>query len=196
MGKYQKQLVGNGRDRSHKYWGGEQMPERKLIRLENYDYSQPGYYFVTVCTKDHADWFGLINNGQMNLNEFGGIVERQWLWLGKQYPYINLDTYVIMPNHFHGILVIVGNGRDRSLQNKIKPVPELLGVFKTTSSKLIHLAGGNGFLWQKSYYDHVIRGDKELNLIREYIIFNPAQWEKDEDNPPAQLPQKKECNGG
>mgnify|MGYP000378727611 CR=1 FL=1 len=91
-----------------------------------------------------------------------------------------------MPNHLHGIVIInnyVGNGRDRSLPIKIKPLPELIGAFKTTSSKLIHQLGYNFFQWQKSYYDHIIRNKKSLEKIRQYIRYNHLKWGFDVENP-------------
>jgi REP element-mobilizing transposase RayT len=165
------------------------MDQRKPNRLKNYDYSQNGYYFVTVCTYGRQGWFGNISNGMMELNRNGGIVENQWQWLAKQYPYVELDTYVIMPNHFHGIIGInVGNGRKidvgggRDRLQKIKPLPELIGAFKTTSSKLIHCNGVTEFYWQRSFYDHVIRCESALGRIREYIVNNPKQWDVDAEN--------------
>ncbi len=174
-------------------------PERKKIRLPNYDYSQPGAYFVTTCVKNRQCVFGNIHNGQMQLNEYGKIVQEQWEWLHQQYPYLQMDAFVVMPNHFHAILIIVGNGRnhsqqydtvrnvvgngrDRSLQCKIKPVPELMGAFKTRSSKFIHQLGFADFQWQKSYYDHIIRNEHSLNRIRQYIVDNPQKWELDIEN--------------
>ncbi len=160
-----------------------EIKNRKTIRLKNYDYSQSGYYFVTVCVQNRQCCLGKIENREMILNEFGRIVKKQWLWLKQQYASVDLDIFQIMPNHFHGILVLVGNGRDHSLQAKIKPVPQLIGAFKTTSSKDIHLQGLPNFSWQKSFYDHIIRKDGSLDKIREYILNNPKQWEMDEDNP-------------
>ena len=93
------------------------LKERKLNRLSGFDYSNSGYYFVTICTKNRINYFGNIVDGQMILNTYGQIVEQQWTWLQKQYKYVELDEYVIMPNHIHGIVVIdcsVGNGRDHS----------------------------------------------------------------------------------
>ncbi len=87
----------------------------------------------------------------------------------------------MMPNHLYVLLLIVGNGRDRPLR-KIKSLSELIGAFKTTSSKLIHMAGLKDFHWQRSFYDHVIRGEKELREIREYIVNNPKKWELDTEN--------------
>ena len=155
---------------------------RKQPRLKNYDYSQNGYYFVTVCTQNQAEWFGRIENDRMRLNEYGRIVDEQWLWLGRQYPYAVLDVYVTMPNHFHGIIGIdVGAGRDRPLR-KIKSLSELIGAFKMTSSKAIHNVGLADFRWQRSFYDHVIRGESSLGRVREYIANNPKQWALDVEN--------------
>ena len=165
------------------------MFDRKLNRLEGFDYSQSGYYFVTICAKDRTHWFGQVLNGKMILNECGKIVKKQWEWLGNQYDTVSIGEHCVMPNHFHGIIGInVGNGRDRSLQpndhppRNIKPLPELIGAFKTTSSKLIHLAGLPEFQWHKSYYDHIIRDESSMNKIREYICNNALNWESDSEN--------------
>ena len=161
--------------------------ERKLLRLAGYDYTAPGAYFITACVHGRKNEFGIIENGVMQLNEYGLIVEQQWKWLFDQYDYLKTGEYCVMPNHFHGIIQItVGNGRDRSLRycdrsrdEKIKPVPELIGAFKTTSSKLIHIAGNNKFKWQKSYYDVIIRDDESFCRISEYIKNNPKHWDSD-----------------
>jgi len=166
------------------------MRERKLNRLSGYDYSTTGSYFVTICIKNRECLFGEILDGEMKLNETGKIADEQWKWLFQQYKYIQMDEYVIMPNHFHGIIHIVdvGNGRDRSLQygdnpqRKIKPIPELIGAFKTTSSKLIHRNGNTEFQWQKSYHDRIIRNDRELYRIQKYISNNPKNWNRDKEN--------------
>ena len=174
---------------------------RQSIRLKSHDYSQEGYYFVTICTKNKIEYFGEIINGKMILNEMGKITKKQWLWLAEQYDYVKLDEWIIMPNHLHGILIIEidgdigGAGRHLPLQQqyeqqsrKIKPLSELIGAFKTTSSKLIHRMDGSRpasteFQWQRNYYDHIIRDEKSLDKIREYIRNNPPQWELDRNNP-------------
>jgi len=117
----------------------------------------------------------------MVLNEWGLIVQRQWEWLARQYAYVQLDEFVVMPDHMHGIIIMntVGNGRDRSI-TKIKSLPQLIGAFKTTSSKIIHQQGLHNFRWQKSFYDHIIRNEKSLNHTRRYIIDNPVKWGVDE----------------
>ena len=177
------------------------------MRLKDHDYAQDGYYFVTICTKNKIEYFGEIINSKMVLNEIGKIVQKQWLWLAEQYDYVKLDEHIIMPNHLHGILIIengvnarigmnrvVGAGRDLPLQRqrdispqqqtrKIKPLSELIGAFKTTSSKLIHQHGLSEFQWQRNFYDHIIRNEKSLNEIRKYIVENSLKWELDKNNP-------------
>lgn len=158
---------------------------RKPNRLRNYDYSQNGLYFVTICTKGRIEWFGKIENGKMVSNKFGKIVEQQLNWLVEQYYYIDLDCQVVMPNHIHLVIEInqnVGAGRDLPLPVKTKPLSELIGAFKTTSSKLIHQNGLTEFSWQRSFYDHIIRNEISLNKIREYIQTNPKMWERDRNN--------------
>jgi putative transposase len=178
------------------------MHNRKLIRLSGFDYSSDRNYFFTICVQSHIHRFGSIVNKSMVLSENGIIAQEQWYWLGNNYPYIDLISFVIMPDLVHGIFYIdidfykhhVGNGRDRSLhQNrdrslhknqdcsqqiihaipKIKPLPELIGAYKTTVSKRIHLAGGKNFKWQKSYHEHIIRNQRALILIKHYIETNP-----------------------
>ena len=177
------------------------MRERKRTRLIGYDYTTPGGYFITAVVKHRSCVFGQIKNGTCSLNPFGQIVADQWQWLHNQYPYLTIDEFVVMPNHFHGIINItdslknglVGNGRDRSLRNnhpspdhhpqqKIKSLSELVGAFKTTSSKLIHHAGMPSFQWQKSFYERIIRNEQELNRIKEYIQMNVLRWELDIEN--------------
>ncbi|HTN68282.1 MAG TPA: transposase [Dysgonamonadaceae bacterium] len=167
------------------------MKERKKNRMINFDYSSDNLYFVTSCTKDKICCFGEIINGNMVLNEMGEIAQRQWQWLTEQYPYLKSHAFVVMPNHIHGILEInrdrmvgtgrgymVGTGRDLSLQ-KIKTLSELMGAYKTTTSKKIHLLGNNDFAWQRSFHDHVVRNTASHEKITEYITDNPMNWDKD-----------------
>jgi putative transposase len=175
---------------------------RKLMRLSGFDYSANRNYFFTICVKNHLKPFGSIEKKSMVLSENGNIALEQWQWLGNQYPYIDLISFVIMPDHVHGIIYIdtdfyVGNGRDRSLHinldrslpinpgrsmqiipaiPKIKPLPELIGAYNTTVSKRIHLLGDTNFRWQKSYYEHIIRNRQSMNLIKNYIETNPEHW--------------------
>jgi putative transposase len=174
------------------------MRERKLIRLPGFDYTVSRYYFFTICVKDHIQSFGLVENGTMRLSENGIVALEQWKWLKDQYPYSDLIAFVVMPDHVHGIIHIdsdyyqnhvgnggnnnVGNGHDRSLQEhinknmKIKSLPELIGAYKTTVSKRIHLQGDDNFKWQKSFHDHIVRNQRSLCRIISYIETNPEKW--------------------
>jgi REP element-mobilizing transposase RayT len=162
------------------------MIKRKPNRLRDYDYSRDGYYFITICTGDRKEFFGDIREAKIDLNRYGEIVDQCWRDLPKHYPNCSLDSFVIMPNHVHGIIVIdngnvVGNG--------LKPFPthrlsEMIRGFKTFSSRKINeeIKISNKFRWQKSFYDHIIRNDKSLENLRQYIMYNPLKWELDIEN--------------
>ena len=158
--------------------------------------------FVTSCVQDRVSCFGEIKDGQMFRNEYGQIAEQQWQWLEQQYSYIILHSFVVMPNHMHGIIEIddrtvrtgrvgtgrdlsnddypVRTGRDLSLQQiKIKSLSELMGAYKTTSSKKIHLLGLQDFKWQRSFHDHIIRNEESYLRISNYIQNNPSNWKDD-----------------
>ncbi len=149
---------------------------RKPQRLYGFDYSSERYYFVTSCTQNRVHYFGNVQDGKMNLNIYGEIVQQQWHWLGEHFSYLDLIEFVVMPNHIHGIIFIDNN--DYSLQ-KIKSLSEIMGAFKTTSSKKIHLAGLPEFLWQRSFHDHIIRNDISFQRIQNYIQNNPINWTND-----------------
>ncbi|MBC7263734.1 MAG: transposase [Chloroflexi bacterium] len=166
-----------------------QKHHRRSIRLRDYDYSQAGAYFVTLCTRNRECLFGDVVDGEMRLNEFGAAVEESWKWLAEQYEYVALDEWVIMPNHVHGIIWIVddpGRGSSRTAPTmKRKPLGRLIGAFKTVSTKRINEMNGTpgAPVWQRNYYEHVIRSEAELNRIRRYIAANPWQWQWDGNNP-------------
>ena len=171
---------------------------RRSIRLKGYDYSQAGYYFVTICCYQRQCLFGEIVDGVMRLNQYGEIVAETYQWLSSRYPYVHLDKWIIMPNHFHGIIVLTDKlyrgasrtaptpANDRKL--KRKPLGRLIGAFKTVSTKKINLirnAPGT-LIWQRNYYEHIIRNEESLNRIRQYIVDNPLSWQIDKlhpDNP-------------
>ncbi len=116
---------------------------------------------------------------QMILNEYGKIAENQWYWLGEQYPYVGLHAFVVMPNHIHGIIEINRSRIISSEPIKIKSLSELIGAYKTTVSKQIHLSGFLEFQWQRSFHEHIIRDGKTFETISDYIINNPVNWGKD-----------------
>lgn len=179
---------------SNKY--NPKLHHRKSIRLKEYDYSNPWWYHVTICTDKHINIFGQISNAKMLLNDFGSIAEQCWKTIPKHFPNTELDYYVIMPNHIHGIVIInysLNNGRSKaypppaSNQSKFgkpKPgsLPTIIGSFKSAVSKQINLLKGNSgkSFWQRNYYERIIRNDKELYNIRRYIELNPLKWELDE----------------
>ncbi|MDX2212725.1 MAG: transposase [Oculatellaceae cyanobacterium bins.114] len=168
---------------------------RRSIRLNGYDYTLPGAYFITLCVYQRECLFGEIVNGKMQLNELGQIVTDAYLWLETQYPYVNLDAWVVMPNHLHGIVVLTdnprrGGSRTAPTENptKRKPLGRLIGAFKTVSTKQINLLRDRSGvpLWQRDYYDRIIRDEEAFHTIRQYIQDNPLRWEQDQlhpDNP-------------
>ncbi len=163
------------------------MTVRKPNRLKNFDYSASAIYFVTVCTKNKTNALGRIIEGENHKNKQGIIAEYQWLWLEEHFPYVILDEFIVMPNHLHGIISIdtdyyLTKVSEKSPKAKIKSLSELVGAFKTTSSRLIHEAGFKEFSWQRSFYDRIIRNEKELNNIRQYIFYNPVKWAWDKED--------------
>lgn len=185
-------------------------PKRKSIRLKGYNYSTPGYYFVTICTKDKKCLFGEIPDAGMELNDAGRMVDRVWHELPVFYPNIHVDAFIIMPNHIHGIIIInshnnVGagpracpeapsaiDGQPRGVApTKIKlSLPDVVHRFKSmTTKKYINGVKQNNWqpfpdkLWQRNYYEHVIRNDIDLKETREYIMNNPQKWHLDRNNP-------------
>jgi putative transposase len=164
--------------------------DRKLNRWTGYDYSTPGWYFITICTQNRMECLCSIENGQVVLNDFGKIVKKTWLDLPSHYKNIKLDDFAIMPNHIHGIIEIINNERFKTANNVgngLKPFPtihslsEIVRGFKTFSSRKINEF--QYFQWQKSFHDHVIRGEEDYNAIKYYIEQNPAKWAEDRNNP-------------
>ncbi|MBN2290581.1 MAG: transposase [Candidatus Glassbacteria bacterium] len=158
--------------------------QRRSPRLQGYDYSSPGAYFVTVCTYKGRCILGEVVDGVMRLNDAGRVVSDSWRWLENQYTYVKLDEFIIMPNHIHGILLIINECRGRSRTaptGKRKPLGRLIGAFKTISTKRINqMRGTPGMaIWQRSYYERVVRRTDRMDRIRKYIINNPARWVRD-----------------
>jgi len=160
---------------------------RRRIRLRGYDYSHPGAYFLTICKHKYGSAFGEILDGKMKLNECGHIISACWHNLPEYHPHVTLNAFIVMPNHVHVIVVInrvdsesapVGSGEQRSLF-------EIVRVFKTSSSRRINKVRGTvgSPVWQRSYWEHIIRNQEEFNRIHEYIIANPRRWHLDRENP-------------
>jgi REP element-mobilizing transposase RayT len=162
-------------------------------RLKDWDYSTPWWYYITINTKNHVCYFGDIKVNKMILNELGIIVEQEWLKTMELRKNVDLDYYVIMPNHIHGIIILDKieniNCRDvarnvstsNNFYSNISPNPNSLSAiirsFKSAVTKRIHEMGNNVFAWQTRFYDRIIRNERELYNIRKYIDVNPLKWE-------------------
>ncbi len=176
---------------------------RQSIRLKNYDYSQSGAYFVTICTQNRLCHFGCIENGIPELNDAGKIIQKIWIELPEYYPGVDIDIFVIMPNHIHGIIVLggVGAGPRASPEDNTQPdsqmeramtLPDVVHRFKSLTTtqyrhgvKMWNWPSFPGKLWQRNYYEHIIRSDSDLNRIRDYIQNNPKNWITDRLYPSA-----------
>ncbi len=155
---------------------------RRSIRLAGYDYSQAGAYYVTICTAGRDCIFGEVAGGEMRLNSFGAIVQREWRRLPLHYPTVSLDAFVVMPNHVHGVIFLGEPGR-RNV--KRRPLSEIVRGFKTWSARRINQRRDStgSPVWQRDCYEHIIRDEDDLNRIRQYIVDNPVTWEEDAENP-------------
>jgi REP element-mobilizing transposase RayT len=163
---------------------------RRSIRIPGYDYSQKGYYFITVCTKNRKESLGRIVKSSTRLTKIGRGVKRSWLAIPNHYPSVCLSEYVIMPNHVHGVIQIindsVGVQNFEPLQNEFqKIIPRSLGCiirgFKIGVTKWCR-NNKISFYWQRNYYEHVIQDDEALENICFYIKNNPSEWENDIEN--------------
>ena len=158
--------------------------QRRSIRLASYDYGHPGSYFVTVCTNQRLFLFGEVVGSEMHLSPYGGIVTNCWHDLVDHYAHVGLDTFVVMPNHVHGIIVLTDVDR-RTARSRSYGLPEIVRAFKTFCSRRINEARATPgeSVWQRSYYERVIRDEAELDRTRRYIVGNPANWSRDAENP-------------
>ena len=148
---------------------------RRSIRLPKYDYSQPGFYFITICIRERECLLGEIEEGMIKLSRYGHVVEYNWFHLTRIYPHIELNTFAIMPNHFHGIIEI-------KEQDQKHDLAKIIRTFKTFSARRINqVRSMKGIpVWQRGYYEHIIRDEHSLVKIQQYIMDNPLKWETDE----------------
>ena len=159
---------------------------RRSPRLAGFDYSQPGLYFVTVCTWGREPLLGEVIASEVQLSRTGRAALEAWEALPLRFPAVALDAFVVMPTHVHGILVL-GGDPDRSPDIARPDLAAVMRAFKSISGIQGNRALGrtNQPLWQRGYHDHIIRNARELDLIRQYIADNPARWETDADSPEA-----------
>jgi REP element-mobilizing transposase RayT len=176
--------------------GSDHHRDRRSIRLRGYDYTQEGVYFVTICARHKECLFGEVVDGQVRLSECGRIVEEEWLRTAVVRPHVTLDSFVVMPNHLHG-LIVIGNTTGKGTRLRVAaegegpagPPPSsigaIIGQFKsavTRRSAPSH-AAHDYTIWQRNYHEHIVRSDKALQHLREYVANNPAQWELDSLHP-------------
>ena len=171
-------------------------PRRRATRLRDYDYGQTGGYFVTICAQDQECLFGRIIGGRLQLSKIGKIVAKCWNRIPKHFLSVELDVCVVMPNHIHGIIVLgtraarfpcpsTRSQPDRRGEVASPTLGQVVAYFKYQSTKSInqHRDMPGTRIWQRNYYDHVIRDDRDLQRIRQYITDNPMQWELDQLHP-------------
>jgi putative transposase len=170
---------------------------RKPLRLRGYDYAQAGAYFVTICTQHRTCLFGEVVDGAMRLNGAGQLAATVWNSMLDRFPDIELDMFVIMPNHLHGIIVLsdydprdTANTGARAGTRPAPTIGEIVGAFKSLFT-LRFAEGVRGKrwppfdrrVWQRNYYEHVIRDERDLARVRRYIDENPLRWKFDQENP-------------
>jgi len=175
---------------------------RRSIRLTEYDYAQPGAYFITICTNNRECLCGEMADGVVLLNAYGDITVDEWLRTAVVRHNVSLDAFVVMPNHLHGLIIITHEKVDAPTGRRGDPagrpympnrahgpapgsVSAIVGQFKAAATKRINVLRRTpgAPVWQRNYHEHVIRDEGELNHIRQYITDNPAAWETDENNP-------------
>ena len=145
--------------------------------LPDYDYSQPGLYFVTICVLHHRLIFGKIIEGQMHLNPLGEMAQSRWNTLTELFPHIKLHESVIMPNHMHGIIELVDLD---IIPNPRAPLEKIVRAYKGRSTYAIRRTNGKPwFAWEEDFFDIVVRHEKILHEFRQYILNNPAKWQED-----------------
>jgi REP-associated tyrosine transposase len=161
---------------------------RKSIRLKEYDYSNPNWYYVTICTKDFKHWFGKVSGSEVRHNDLGKIAIKYFREIPIHFENIEIDYFIVMPNHVHGIVIInnfVGT-RDRvSLQQQFgkqlkNSLSLIINQYKGSVTRYARKNGCEKFAWQSRFYDHIIRNEQDLHRIRKYIQNNPLKWEVDE----------------
>ena len=156
---------------------------RRSLRLQGYDYRQSGAYFLTICAHQRACLFGEIVRDVMHENKAGQAVREAWEWLPARFPDVELDAFAVIPNHLHGILFM---GDDHGNLGRVVGAFKSLAVYRYNQG--VASEGWpryNGKLWQRNYYEHVIRNEESLNQIREYIMGNPGRWLDDPEHPQA-----------
>jgi putative transposase len=178
-----------------------QLPVRRSVRLKGFDYAQPSRYFLTICTHEKRPIFGKVIGHAVSLNDRGKFVNECWLRIPEHFPNVGLARHVVMPNHFHGILVIM-NRVSLSASHGQGPlavpdsttrrlgahahgsIPIIVRSFKSITTRRIHeiFPRSEKPIWQRGYYERIIRDEDEFQETCKYIRLNPAKWAFDEEN--------------
>ncbi len=147
---------------------------RKHVRLPDWDYGTGAWYYVTICTGGREYYFGEVRHNAMVLSDIGKTAVECWQKIPEIYPGIELDEFIVMPNHIHGILIYC--------DDNAKPLGRVIGAYKRAVSVEARRNGVPQFSWQANYYEHILRNDRSLFKIREYIRYNPLGWELEKDH--------------
>ena len=165
---------------------------RKPLRLAGYDYTKPGAYFVTVCTQNRACILGEAFGDKIILSNAGDLVEKNWQDLTNRYPTVELDIFVVMPNHIHGVLFLSGKTKLGQIMRAFKSLSAIAirseGWAQQAAKGRAQQAAPLRGVWQRGYYDHVVRNEAALSEIRKYVQNNPANWSQDAENPHRSKP--------
>ena len=159
------------------------LPNRRSLRLSGYDYTSPGGYFITLCTLGGQSLFGQSTPDGVALNECGKVVKRCWLEIPQHFPSVALDAFVVMPNHLHGIF-LVRLGAETEIRAGPWHLGTVVAAFKSAAAKEVGplIAIPSRAVWQRGYYEHIIRNDIDLDRIRQYIADNAFRWADDPEN--------------
>jgi putative transposase len=170
------------------------LPNRRTPRRQGYDYSAAAIYFVTIGTRARRMIFGQVENGQFIPNRFGQAVQAVWLQLPRHYARVQLDSFTVMPNHVHGVLALIdpGAGLRPARSAARHGLSEIIRAFKGFSSRRLAELDHSlrGMVWQRGFYDHIVRNSDDLTNVRRYIFNNPAKWEFDIENTKSIKPEK------
>ncbi len=170
--------------------GPEHKFHRRSVRLKCFDYSNSGWYYITICVRRYECLFGKIVNGKVRLNEMGSISYECWESIPSHFPFVELDEFIVMPNHVHGIIIIDRSVRaqhveplqdERKFQNIVAgSLSSIIRSYKAAVTKKCR-ERGNDFEWHRNFYEHIIRNEQELYNIRKYIRYNTLKWRDDDE---------------
>jgi len=167
------------------------LPNRKANRLRYFDYSYDGVYFITICTKNRENRFGEIQFEKMQLNQCGNIADQFWREIPKHFHDIKIDSFVVMPNHVHGLIAIK---KTKGFEYKYPLFPRnheylcrVMQQYKAAVTRQVNKIEECVFSWQRSFWDRYVRDEDELERARHYIWSNPKNWSQDSDNPINQI---------